>query len=149
MTESPFARTTCGCKGCVSNCRRQPGTLRPGDLERILAHLGEPLSAASKYFWSSEGALVANTRTGVQFRIRTITPRYDRRKKACIFLDDQERCQIHAVAPFACSHFDSHMNAVEGHRRSAWMMTQIRDDADYHEHRKALPFADHYKPLGY
>ena len=40
MTEPiPFTRTACGCPTCVSGCTSQPGSLAPGDIERIAAYL--------------------------------------------------------------------------------------------------------------
>lgn len=149
MVTPPFGRTTCDCADCVAACRRQPGYLIPGDLERIAAHLGEPVEeVAARCFWSSEGAVAMDTATGRQFRLRTITPRYNRHAKACVFLKD-DRCTIHAVAPFGCAYFDTHMSASAAQPRTVWGMTLVRDTPEYTAQRQALPFADHYKPLKY
>jgi Fe-S-cluster containining protein len=148
MTEAPpFERTTCACAECTQCCRDQPGYLRPGDLERIAAHRGETVAEASRFFWSSEGALVMNLQTGRQFRIRTITPRRERGK--CVFLDDQGRCTVHAVAPFGCAYFDTHMSGREGQTRSSWALREVQHDDAYHELRKTLIVATSYKPKGY
>jgi len=140
-----FSRTSCACKQCVACCERQPGPLAPGDFEKIAAHLGETPEVAKLHFWASPGAMVQNER-GVQFRVGTITPRLVRGK--CVFLDEHDRCKIHAVAPFGCAYFDTHMSAVEAMPRSVWLV-QATLDAAYQDLRKELPFATSYKPTGY
>lgn len=148
MLLNPFQRTTCACTDCTACCKRQPGFLIPGDLERIASYLGETVEKVKAYFWSSEGALVQDS-NGRQYRIRTITPRYDKRKKRCVFLTDDDKCSIHEVAPFGCSFVDTHMSFNAGNQRSAWAMTQVMDSEAYVEQRKSLPFCDHYKPTNY
>jgi Fe-S-cluster containining protein len=147
MTAPPFARTTCACAECVRCCTTQPGMLAPGEWERIVAVIGD--AEARRSFVASPGAQVVSMETGRQYRIGTITPRYDRRAKRCVFLDDHQRCRIHAVAPAGCAYFDTHQSAMEGQRRSQWFMTEIRDDPEYAALRATLPFSDHYKPKGY
>ena len=90
MNNSPFERTTCACSDCVGCCHRQPGPLAPGDLERIAAFRGESVEEATKNFWASPGALVKDG-AGTTSRVGTITPKLDRRKKRCVFLDDNDR----------------------------------------------------------
>jgi len=141
-----MTRTSCACTACVACCHRQPGPLVPGDLEKIAAHLGEPVEVAKAHFWASGGALVQDQRTGRQFRIGSITPRLVRGR--CVFLDDADRCRVHAVAPFGCAYFDTHMSAAEGQRRGTWLALQQQDD-DYQAVRRTLPFATSYKPKGY
>jgi Fe-S-cluster containining protein len=143
---SPFSRTTCACAECVACCKRQPGPLAPGDLERIAEHRGETVEVAKAHFWASGGALVQDQTTGRQFRIGSITPRLVRGR--CVFLDADDRCSIHSVAPFGCAYFDTHMTAAEGQRRGAWLARRQLDD-DYQELRRQLPFATSYKPKGY
>jgi Fe-S-cluster containining protein len=145
--EPPFARTTCACKACVDCCKKQPGHLIPGDMERIAAFLGKTLNDIKGMFWSSPGAVVMDQDTGRQFRIRTITPRYDRRKKRCVFLTDDDRCSIHPVAPFGCSYADTHIDENEWRRvRGPWGLKLIQSD-EYQALRRTLPEADHYKPV--
>jgi len=139
----PFVRTTCACADCVQCCRDQPGSLAPGDLERIAAYLAQPLRIVALKFWASPGALVANSRTGQTFRIGTITPK--RVRGRCVFLDDVGRCTIHAVAPFGCAYVDTHMDAEEGHRRAMWLVRQQSDPA-YQSLRRTLDPATSYKP---
>jgi Fe-S-cluster containining protein len=144
--EHQFNRTTCACKNCTACCRRQPGSLIPGDLERIARHLQIPQSEAEKYFWASPGSLVRDTSTGRVHRIGSITPRF--RKGRCVFLDENDRCSIHPVAPFGCSHFDTHMSPVTAHPRSVFL-AQSHLDAEYQALRDRLPYATHYKPNRY
>lgn len=141
-----FVRTTCACSECVACCKRQPGPLAPGEFERIAEFLGEDRETAKRHFCASPGALVMDTSTGRQFRIGTITPRMER--KRCVFLDEQDRCRIHAVAPFGCAMFDTHMSAAEGRRRGSWLAAEQQDDG-YQALRRELPFATSYKPTGY
>lgn len=43
--------------------------------------------------------------------IGSITPRSQGGR--CVFLDEQDRCRIHAVAPFGCAYYDTHMDVAE------------------------------------
>jgi Fe-S-cluster containining protein len=141
-----FNRTTCACNECKACCKRQPGPLRPGDFERIAEHLGEDRETAKEHFWASPGALV-QTHDGKTHRVGTITPRF--RKGRCVFLDENDRCKIHAVAPFGCSHFDTHMSNAQAMPRSLAMVKEQALDADYQKLRNELPMATHYKPAKY
>jgi Fe-S-cluster containining protein len=146
MTQSLFERTTCACERCKACCKRQPGSLIPGDYERIKQHLGATEETMRTLFWASPGAL-AKTWLGKLIRIGTITPQY--KKGRCVFLDENDRCRIHAVAPFGCSHFDTHMSWSEGQKRSMWMAEQQKDDKEYQALRDKLPYATHHKPNRY
>jgi Fe-S-cluster containining protein len=143
---TPFERTRCSCPECIRCCYTQPGSLAAGDLERIAAHLGQPVRVAALKFWASPGALVANRATGDTFRIGTITPR--RVRGRCIFLSANDRCGIHPVAPFGCAYFDTHMDAAEGQRRSLYL-ARSQADAAYQSLRRTLAVATSYKPSGY
>jgi Fe-S-cluster containining protein len=142
-TPMTFTRTTCACATCVQCCKDQPGSLVPGDLERIAAHLGEPVDAARRHFVASPGALVGDSQTGRVFRIGTITPAYEHGR--CVFLDEHDRCRVHAVAPAGCAYFDTHQSREEGQRRGAWLVRQ-QLDPEYQRLRDSLPAAQHYKP---
>lgn len=144
MTE-PFTRTTCACAECVKCCKRQPGPLAPGDFERIQEHLGATADEMRKLFWASPGALVKNLATGETARVGTITPRF--RRGRCVFLDDNDRCKIHAVSPFGCAYFDTHQGYAEGMRRSVWLAQEQAGDPTYQQLRNKLPYATHHKPL--
>ena len=116
--EFGFRRTVCDCQECTRNCHFIPGYLIPADLERISQHLapGEDLVRwASQHLLASPGAKVM--RAGHVFRIRTLVPARQAHG-ACCFLTSEERCAIHAVAPFGCSFFDSHMTGEIADRRS-------------------------------
>lgn len=139
-----FKRTSCACAECVKCCKRQPGPLAGGDYERIQEHLGASDDEMKKLFCASPGALVL--RGGVVRRVGTITPQ--RRKGKCVFLDDNDRCKIHAVAPFGCSHFDTHMGAAMAQERSQWLV-RTQENPAYQQLRKQLPYTGSYKPSNF
>ena len=141
-------RTSCSCRDCVQCCKEQPGSLIPGDMERIAAHLGKPLEEVKPLFWASPGALVGDTRTGRTWRVGTITPRFDTQKRRCVFLDDADRCTIHAVAPFGCSHFDTHMGRNVALKRGQHAVRR-QMAPDYQILRDTLDAATTYKPRLY
>jgi Fe-S-cluster containining protein len=140
-----FKRTTCACEQCTKCCKRQPGPLADGDFERIAEHLGETRDEAKAHFWASPGALV-KLNSGQTVRVGTITPRF--RKGRCVFLDENDRCKIHSVAPFGCSHFDTHMGYDEAMSRSVWLVrSQVNEE--YQKLRDELPYSTSYKPTRY
>jgi Fe-S-cluster containining protein len=99
-----------------------------------------------KLFVASPGSMVKSS-SGEVFRVGTICPDY--RKGRCVFLDENDRCKIHAVAPFGCAYFDTHMSAGTGQVRSSWLaMAQHRSEA-YKALRNTLPYARHHKPNRY
>jgi len=51
------------------------------------------------------------------FRIHTLVPAR-RPDGACLFLTEAGHCAIHAVSPFGCAFFDSHMTHAEVNSRS-------------------------------
>ena len=140
---APFERTTCACKDCVDCCKSQPGSLIPGDMERIAEHLGLSMRVTALKFWASPGALLMNTATGSTFRVGTITPRKVHGK--CIFLDDDDRCTIHAVAPAGCSYFDTHQSREEGMPISKWVVG-LQAQPEYQSLRRTLVKATSYNP---
>jgi hypothetical protein len=119
-TKFGYFRTICDCPDCTAGCRHMPGYLIPADLNRIqdlLAPGEEMLVWARGHLLASPGALVS--RGGVKFRIPTLVPARQA-DGSCRFLTSEGRCSIHAVAPFGCSFFDTHMSAKEaGHRSKA------------------------------
>ena len=123
-TEFGFARTECACANCASHCRVVPGYLMPADVERISRHLGytNPLSFASENLLASPGATVLQA--GQLRQLPTLVPRYQA-NGACVFLDENSRCRIHAVAPYGCAMFDSHMSDDEANRRSTRGLWEI------------------------
>lgn len=149
--DHPFERTSCACAGCVACCKRQPGPLVTGDFERIAAFIAErdgiTLSAAEdalrRQLWASPGSVVKDLSTGATRRIGSITPRF--KKGRCVFLNENDRCNIWAVSPFGCAFFDTHMPREMSNERSVWAAQQM-DKPAYQALRDTLPMATHYKP---
>ncbi len=78
-----------------------------------------------------------------QIHVPTITPRLG--AAGCVFLRNQ-RCTIHPVSPFGCSHFDVHMSPAEGEQRSVWAHALIASDEAYAHVRATLPIATSWQP---
>lgn len=144
MSELPFKRTVCACDKCKACCTRQPGFLIPSDVKRIEAFLGVPVEPL---LWASRGALVKDTQTNRAFAVPTITPRMKRGR--CVFLDAKGKCSIHAVAPYGCAFFDTHMLGSLAQPRSMWGLKQVSESEEYTALRRRLPIADRYKPNKY
>jgi hypothetical protein len=115
-TEFGFQRTECACENCVQFCFNLPGYLIPADLEVISAHLGydDLIRFAVENLVASPGALVCVD--GAIMQIRTLTPNRTP-DGACKFLHDN-RCAIHAQAPFACAFFHGGQDRREADFRS-------------------------------
>lgn len=120
-----FTRTTCGCQRCVACCQHKPGALTPHDLDALLAHQGVDaadeeavLAWAEEHLQASDGSQILQlTPAGPRLlQLPTLVPRLW--AHGCEFLDEDNRCDIHEVAPYACSHFDTHMSDEEANRRS-------------------------------
>jgi Fe-S-cluster containining protein len=104
--------------------------LAPGDAELIAKYLGISTDQMTGRLLASPGALILDRATMVPRRIHTLVP--DRRPDGtCIFLNEQENCIIHPVAPYGCAYFDDHMSALEGNRRSAAALVRIETDLVY------------------
>ncbi len=112
-----FARTECACGECALNCRYIPGYLIPTDLDAMAAHLGyqSVLTFALENLLASPGATVMAN--GQVFQIPTLVPARQA-NGACKFLTKENRCALHAVSPFGCSHFDVHQSKTEADERS-------------------------------
>jgi Fe-S-cluster containining protein len=127
-----FERTVCGCQQCCVGCKTMPGYLAVGDLSAIVTALepAEPRLFVLQNFVASEGAKVGRwTENGKMetFQIPTISPA-QKANGRCVFLTDDDKCSIHAVAPFGCSMADSHMERSEGDRRSSAALHEIHAD---------------------
>ena len=154
MSAPPFERTTCACKTCTQCCIDQPGPLAPGNLERIAEYLNASVDDIKHKFWASPGAVIKVTAPdGTQqvMRIGTITPKRVKTPlgRRCIFLDENNRCSIHSVAPFGCAYLDTHMSKQKGVERGRWLIAEQLRDKDYAEVRKTLDYATSYKPRAY
>lgn len=112
-----FSRTECACAECALNCQFIPGYLIPTDLAAIAAELGYDnlLTFALENLLASPGATVMAH--GEVFQIPTLVPARQA-NSACKFLTVDNRCAIHAVSPYGCSHFDMHQNEAEADKRS-------------------------------
>lgn len=140
----PFPRTTCDCAQCTEFCHTKPGMLIPADLFRIPDFLISEGRATIRQdlfplIRASKGAIVGkyNTQGEIdRFRIGTITPAM--KDGRCIFLTEEDRCNIHAVSPFGCAFFDDHMDRTEGDRRSMWGLVQISQAPAYQQLRQLL-----------
>ena len=110
-----YSRTVCDCEACCALCEACPGMLVPGDWDRIAEYTGEDLTG---WLLASPGALVAKLigQRVATFRVPTIVPEVV--DGNCRFRFSDGLCSIHEVAPFGCSHFDTHMDATEGGERS-------------------------------
>jgi hypothetical protein len=122
--EFGFKRTVCACPECKIFCRVMPSFLIPSDLHRIAEYLGcdGPVEFALKYLLASPGATVLDR--GRLRQIRTLVPAR-RQDGACIFFDENERCSVHAISGFGCSHFDAHQRAEEANRCSSCGLRRI------------------------
>ena len=131
-------RTKCSCHDCTAGCKAMPGCLIPGDIERSQAHVGDDSGEfVLSHFVVSDGALVRKefATKVVEFRVPTIVP-VQKPDGSCIFLDDEDKCSIHEVAPFGCAYHDTHMSAAEADPRSQFCVaTQI--DA----HKNGTPYS--------
>ena len=143
---APFERTACACRACVDCCKSQPGPLGPGQLEAIAAHLGKTLDEVKPDFVASPGAVVGD-RSGRVWRVGTITPRAVNGR--CVFLDEQERCRIHAVAPHGCALYDTHMSREAAQAVSRWLIGEQAESESYQALRETLAPATSWKPTGF
>lgn len=144
---TPFERTTCACDACQQCCREQPGPLMPDDVYTIALHLGLTVEQlAERYLCASPGCVVGDKKTGKMFRIGTITPKTKLYSGTCVFLGADSRCTIHEVAPFGCSHFDTHMDRDEAQRRGVWYLRLIASSAEYAKLRTTLAPATSWRP---
>ena len=126
-----FLRTVCACDRCQRLCKTVPGVLAPGDVALIAGHLrtSEPELLESRLL-ASPGAVLADLVRRRTFRVPTIVPDRDSTGR-CVFLDEQNRCTIHAVAPFGCAYFDEHMPVAESNQRSLAVHRAIMNDHVY------------------
>lgn len=99
------ARTRCACPECVADCRALPGYLIPDDLGRMIPAGVDPLEWARQHLRASPWAVVVERASGHRWRIPTLVPARAA-GGACVYLDERDRCHIHADAPFGCAFFD-------------------------------------------
>lgn len=123
-----FARTECACAECVMNCQHMPGYLIPEDLPAIAAALGynDWATFALENLAASSGATVI-TREGQVCQIPTLVPQRQA-NGACKFLDEKQRCQLHAVSPFGCAFFQCTQSKAEADARSLHGLQSVATD---------------------
>jgi Fe-S-cluster containining protein len=138
---TPYRRTVCACETCVDFCKR-PAHLIPADIKRIGEFLVKEgrvdvAADASQFLRASNRTKVGIlTSRGLEIvTLPTITPRVE--NGACVFLKDN-RCTIHAVAPFGCAFFDAHMPNDEANDRVKWSLREIARDDAYKSFRALL-----------
>jgi Fe-S-cluster containining protein len=139
----PFERTICACPQDVAYCKTKPGPLIPSDLKPIgdrLVELGriQRPEEVAQFLQASPGATVGDLRTRTAFQIPTITPAQHSSGR-CVFLNWEDRCDIHAVAPAGCRFFDAHLSREDGDVRSLWMHREIARSHAYQALRSILP----------
>jgi hypothetical protein len=92
----------------------------------------DPLTWAETHLLASPGALVS--KDGKRFRIPTLVPAVTAEGR-CINLDPQERCVIHADAPFGCAFFDhggpEQQRLAHAGLVAVYEVWETRDAADY------------------
>jgi Fe-S-cluster containining protein len=116
-TEFGFERNECDCEKCIQYCLSLPGNLIPADLDTISAHLGydDLAQFAVENLLASPGAIVSNGESLI--RIPTLVPQR-RPDGACKFLLHDNRCAIHAHAPYSCAFFHAGQDPHEAEARS-------------------------------
>ena len=121
-----FDRTRCDCVSCVAACLHIPGGLIPQDMDRITESLSvEDVAAWSlQHLLASAGAEVPLE--GELFQLPTIVPD-SRPDGSCVFLDS-DRCTIHEVAPYGCSHLDMHLSSRDSTQRSDAGLRSVATD---------------------
>jgi len=118
-------RTECACPEDVAYCRGTPGQLIGSDVDALRSLLGE--EDLLDLLQASRGARVEQG--GRTWRVPTIRPRM--RDGRCVFLEDDDRCRVHAAAPFGCACFDAHMDPSESDARAWWGVAAIVSDEQY------------------
>jgi Fe-S-cluster containining protein len=122
----PFSRSSCDCEKCTLACVHMPGTVAPGEPEKIAEHLGEPCDAAflAKYFQASDGPIVGKSVGGEihRYKIPTIVPKLT--PTGCVFLSGG-RCSIHTVAPFGCAMHKVCENEPDAEEKSTYVLNRI------------------------
>lgn len=128
-----FQRSVCSCAQCRAACRTMPGTLAPGDVERIAEYFGVELTPEflNKNFRASDGFRIH--RDGETLTVPTIVPA-QKENGECIFYSAGQ-CTVHPVSPFGCSQFMVCDDTVNGHFASEEklqaLVVECQDSKDY------------------
>ncbi|MDY0314160.1 MAG: YkgJ family cysteine cluster protein [Bacteroidales bacterium] len=131
IKEACYERTICSCEKCRSFCKKMPGYLIPDDIYRIYKELNKQRDSnisIGDLLSASPGAIVQTQ--GSIFRTPTIVPSRSV-NNFCIFLDNDEKCSIHSIAPYGCAYFDDHMSKEEADERSRLGLSLIMKNSLY------------------
>jgi hypothetical protein len=90
-TEFGVARVSCACKECRFFCKVMPGRLIPADLSRLVPPDVDPFTWAREHLRATPYGVLVPARTALGGPCHWLTP--------------DERCAIHADAPFGCAMF--------------------------------------------
>jgi Fe-S-cluster containining protein len=115
------------CDGCTTNCKFIPGYLIPSDLERMIPKDADPFEWARENLRASSGAVLMNSVTKQTIEIPTLVPA-SHEDLSCKFLDEHDRCTIHANAPFGCAFFDCKKTHKQADVLSKQGLTAIVND---------------------
>ena len=97
----PFPRKPCECSLCVGACR-DPGYLIPTDLERLGIKTADDARG-----WIRASMNYAVAVTGGYGLLRALVPTVNAETKVCRWMDKDNRCTVHDVAPFGCAYFNA------------------------------------------
>lgn len=121
-----FSSTVCACAECIEKCVVMSGVCSPKDIERWSIQYGAAFFTwALEHLAASPGAIVL--KNGQMTRIPTIVPRREASGQ-CHWLDADNKCSIHAEAPYGCSVFDCRQQRTEADRRSVVVHRAIFED---------------------
>jgi len=112
-----------------------PGSLAPGDIERIANFCGVECDShfLESHFAASDGPIVRiKDKDGLKdTHIPTIVPQ-QKEDGSCVFLDENNKCSIHPVAPFGCRNFKvCDPPSYEDSCKSAHMLREVVATREY------------------
>ena len=98
---------SCTCKKCVNACKISPGWFAPGEAEKAAELLGMPFKEfRQKYiiidYWVDGANVYAPRKLGVDEDLDLASYGYGFTEARCTFLDENDRCKIHAAKPMEC-----------------------------------------------
>jgi hypothetical protein len=135
-TEFGFTRTRCDCGTCIANCEGLPGYLIPGDLKRLLppdVYEDEEKAKefAREHFRASNATEIIRCHHDGRkehMHVGTLVPTH-RENGSCHYLEN-DRCTIHAIAPFGCAFFDCRQSKQQADAISSRGISAIIADRD-------------------
>ena len=111
MALHKYERSYCECNKCKAGCKSMPGMMSPEDVVQVATYCGQDpeddtlrfVEWAVEHYAASGGATVIMS-NGTTRGIPAIVPQQHANGQ-CVFLDENDRCTIHPVAPFGCRQF--------------------------------------------